>query len=497
LPSLRRIATAAALAITTTLVAVVHDAPARAAAPLGSPPVKIMALGDSITLGYPTPSGYRQGLADRLNWAGYDFDFVGSQSSGPPLFKDREHEGHGGYRIDQIRAGARRWVATYQPDVVLLMIGTNDFLGNYDTERAPARLARLLDTISRARPTASILVASIPPITGKWCDCDVRVTAYNAAVRTMVTARERTGYPVSFVDMSAVTKFDLADGIHPSEVGHAKVADAWERAILRLPPSPRVPGPTPVGDPTGYWLVGDDGGVFAFGAAKFFGSTGAIALRRPIVGMAPTPTGEGYWLVAADGGVFAFGDATFFGSTGGLALNKPIVGMAAVPTGRGYWLVAADGGIFAFGDARFFGSTGAISLNRPIVAMAATPSGGGYWFVASDGGIFSFGDARFAGSTGGAPLAAPITAMAATPTGDGYWFVASDGGTFSFGDAPYLGSAVGGGSNAVIGIAHTPTGEGYVLATTSGELRAFGDAAPVGSLPTRPKHSLVAAQPVG
>jgi hypothetical protein len=30
--------------------------------------------------------------------------------------------------------------------------------------------------------------------------------------------------------------------------------------------------------------------------------------------MAPTPGGRGYWLVAADGGVFAFGDARFCGS---------------------------------------------------------------------------------------------------------------------------------------------------------------------------------------
>src|SRR5581483_11022780 len=45
----------------------------------------------------------------------------------------------------------------------------------------------------------------------------------------------------------------------------------------------------------------------------------------------PTSTGAGYWLVAADGGIFSFGDATFFGSTGAVKLNKAIVGMAAAP----------------------------------------------------------------------------------------------------------------------------------------------------------------------
>ena len=32
--------------------------------------------------------------------------------------------------------------------------------------------------------------------------------------------------------------------------------------------------------------------------------------------MAATPDGGGYWLVAADGGIFTYGDAGFYGSTG-------------------------------------------------------------------------------------------------------------------------------------------------------------------------------------
>ena len=82
---------------------------------------------------------------------------------------------------------------------------------------------------------------------------------------------------------------------------------------------------------------------------------------------APTPA---YWLVASDVGIFSFGGAPFYGSTGAIALNKPIVGMAATPDGRGYWLVASDGGIFSYGDAPFYGSTGSIHLNAPIVGMS-------------------------------------------------------------------------------------------------------------------------------
>jgi hypothetical protein len=47
--------------------------------------------------------------------------------------------------------------------------------------------------------------------------------------------------------------------------------------------------------------------------------------------MASTRSGHGYWLVASDGGIFAFGDAAFFGSTGSLVLNAPVVGMASYP----------------------------------------------------------------------------------------------------------------------------------------------------------------------
>jgi len=122
--------------------------------------------------------------------------------------------------------------------------------------------------------------------------------------------------------------------------------------------------------PAGYWLVGDDGGIFSYGDAPFYGSTGAMVLNRPVVGMAATPDSKGYWLVASDGGIFAFGDATFYGSTGGTVLDRPVVDMTATPDGHGYWLAASDGGVFAFGDAAFFGSAGSLTLKGPIVGMA-------------------------------------------------------------------------------------------------------------------------------
>ena len=98
--------------------------------------------------------------------------------------------------------------------------------------------------------------------------------------------------------------------------------------------------------------------------------------------MAATPDGHGYWLVGSDGGVFAFG-SPFLDSMGDRTLQAPVVAMAVHPTGAGYWLGGADGGVFAFGDAPFKGScTGceAFTPGHPasgpsggFVAMAATP----------------------------------------------------------------------------------------------------------------------------
>ncbi|HEU5447834.1 MAG TPA: hypothetical protein VFW57_02380, partial [Acidimicrobiia bacterium] len=147
-----------------------------------------------------------------------------------------------------------------------------------------------------------------------------------------------------------------------------------------------------VGRSAGYWAVASDGGIFAFGDAGFYGSTGAISLNKPIVGMASTPSGKGYWLTASDGGIFAFGDAGFFGSTGAISLNKPITGMASTLSGKGYWLTATDGGIFAFGDAKFHGAAAAErAAGKPalsVVGLISTPTGAGYWQVAADGQVF-------------------------------------------------------------------------------------------------------------
>ena len=159
-----------------------------------------------------------------------------------------------------------------------------------------------------------------------------------------------------------------------------------------------APGHAPVPN-RGYYLVASDGGVFTFGSAHFYGSTGAMTLNQPIVGMAVTPDHRGYWLVAADGGVFTFGDARFYGSLGGRHLDQPITGIAAATRG-GYWLLGAGGGVYTFGNARSHGSFTNDPPGAVSTAISGTGDGTGYLIVDTDGNVGTFGGAQFAGGFG-------------------------------------------------------------------------------------------------
>jgi hypothetical protein len=243
--------------------------------------------------------------------------------------------------------------------------------------------------------------------------------------------------------------------------------------------SPSCPPPPP----PGYWQVASDGGVFTFGAAHFYGSTGSIKLNEPVVGMAATPDGKGYWLVASDGGIFAYGDAQFYGSTGSMVLNKPIIAMIATLDGGGYWLIASDGGVFAFGDAKFYGSTGADPPPSPITAVAPGFLAGGYWMVDGNGQVFNFGDAPAQGHPSSAPDGYFISGIAPTHDDQGYWLSSWNGNVADFGDAAAYGSMVGTNLNApVVGITATSDGGGYWLQGSDGGIFTFGDAPFLGSM---------------
>jgi hypothetical protein len=215
-----------------------------------------------------------------------------------------------------------------------------------------------------------------------------------------------------------------------------------------------VVGITLTGDRGGYWLVASDGGVFTFGDAGFVGSIPGIGiapagsgagreLNAPIVGMVPTSNGGGYFLVASDGGVFAFGDARFEGSCPGIGgCSGAAVTVMPDASGNGYWLVTATGHVYTFGDAMSYGSPGPQSV--PVTSAVRTPTGQGYWILFANGNVDAFGNAANLGApvneTGGLN---PGTAIFATSDGGGYWVSSANGTVFSFGDAPNDGGMAG------------------------------------------------------
>ena len=247
------------------------------------------------------------------------------------------------------------------------------------------------------------------------------------------------------------------------------------------------------GGPHGYWLVGSDGGIFTFGSAQFYGSTGSLRLQRPVVGITPTASRGGYWLDASDGGVFSFGDAGFYGSIPGLglhpagsglpnSLNAPIVGMVPSADSGGYFMVASDGGVFAFGDAKFAGSCYSIGgCAGAAVAVMPDASGFGYWVVTRTGNVYTFGDAPYLKGPG---PGAPVTSAVRTWDGRGYWILRADGTVDAFGDAVGHGEPTGqvGGFNPATAIFMDSDSGGYWVADAEGAVFNYGDAPNDGSM---------------
>ncbi|SEF37598.1 GDSL-like Lipase/Acylhydrolase family protein [Amycolatopsis pretoriensis] len=198
--------------------------------------VKVMPLGDSITDGTQVPGGYRIGLWQRLSAGGYRVDFTGSQYNGPAALGDHDHEGHPGWRIDQIDANVVGWLRNTGSHTVLLHIGTNDILQNHDTGSAPARLSGLIDHITATAPDAEVFVATIIPLADPGQESAART--FNSAVPGIVQSNRNAGKHVHLVDMhAALTTGDLIDGVHPTATGYDKMAATWFGALRSVPGS--------------------------------------------------------------------------------------------------------------------------------------------------------------------------------------------------------------------------------------------------------------------
>ncbi len=177
-----------------------------------------------------------------LTGVGWTVQYEGPTTAGATQYlidnNSHRHAGMSGWTIaphsgrDGLQTQAANWMTSFAPDIVLLMIGTNDVLLGQTAAQSEARYSTLLDTMLAARPTAKILVGGLTPLTG----FETEVAAFNAFLPTLVNSREGLGADIEYVDLGAnFTNADLLDGIHPTLAGHEKIADAWFGALNPVP----------------------------------------------------------------------------------------------------------------------------------------------------------------------------------------------------------------------------------------------------------------------
>jgi lysophospholipase L1-like esterase len=130
----------------------------------------------------------------------------------------------------------------FHPNIVLLMIGTNDINGNQDVANAPRRLGSLIDKITTSEPMALVVVASIIPIRNDGTN--QRVITYNTAIKTEVNNRAASGKHVLWVDNYAVISSNanfktalMSDDLHPNDTGYAALGQSFYSAISALLPA--------------------------------------------------------------------------------------------------------------------------------------------------------------------------------------------------------------------------------------------------------------------
>jgi lysophospholipase L1-like esterase len=209
-----------------------------------SGPCKIMPFGDSITQGYNVAGGYRAPLFHLALAANRNITFVGSANDYSVPMVDgmtfpKNHEGHGGYTIEG-NNGIAQFVGTsipnYQPDIITLMIGTNDINGNNNLPDAPNRLGKLLDSIFMRDANILVVLAQIVPT--RTDGTNNAVKTYNAAMPNLVSTRVSKGQHVVLVDMYSAFTNDtnykqslLADNLHPNQAGYKLMADVWFQAL--------------------------------------------------------------------------------------------------------------------------------------------------------------------------------------------------------------------------------------------------------------------------
>ncbi|MCU1400272.1 MAG: N-acetylmuramoyl-L-alanine amidase family 2 [Acidimicrobiales bacterium] len=239
-------------------------------------------------------------------------------------------------------------------------------------------------------------------------------------------------------------------------------------AIVTTDSAPRTTG----AKLSGIRVTSNAGTIYTAGKARKLGNPATSGITK-VVALANASTGDGYWALGENGSVAAFGGLSHYGDATG---KGSAVDIAATSTGVGYWVLMADGGIYPFGDARYSSSPKRAGVNARAARIAPRPQSDGYWVVAVDGTITAFGAAPKLGVPTGSGT--PID-LAVTPTGAGYWVLTDTGRVLAVGDAVDKGDLQRSKVKWRKPVAHvvgTPSGKGYVIVNSEGSMLAFGDA---------------------
>jgi len=218
-------------------------------------PLKIMAVGDSITDDCMFDGAWRQYLQPLLETNGYPFVFVGRQSSAPKVgFNQILHEGYCGSVIAApgvyenevygygpgdlyMQAVVADAFSNATPDLVLVLMGAND-LGNGRDPWSVATndMPAFLDMIFSNAPTAHVIVnkaltlqnaVTAPPVYGLFA---TNVPIYNAVLQQVINARRHAGQKVSLADMFSAVDYGtmfVSDHLHPNQLGLQAIAAEW------------------------------------------------------------------------------------------------------------------------------------------------------------------------------------------------------------------------------------------------------------------------------
>jgi len=195
-------------------------------------PVRIMAVGDSITQGGgKTFATYRILLAEKLKVAGVRCEFVGSrptEGSATPLW----HEGYGGKNAEYLASILEAKLKAHPADVVMLQAGHNHFVEEKPVAGIVAAHREMVTTARKLNPKAVVFIAQVIP-SGKLPKY-AYIPELNVALAALVKELHRPGQPVYLVDLA--TGFDVAtdtipDRVHPNDRGAEKIAQRWCEAL--------------------------------------------------------------------------------------------------------------------------------------------------------------------------------------------------------------------------------------------------------------------------